>query len=126
MELARTSIAHLAKKLKMSTENTAIGIVQVASAVIVKAIRAISVERGYDPSEFTLFAYGGAGPLHAMEVAKELGIKKVFIPPNPGILCAEGLLSSDLIADFVKPLLCNFDERAKENISIVWVFYIGN
>ena len=120
MELARTSIAHLAKKLKMSTENTAIGIVQVASAVIVKAIRAISVERGYDPSEFTLFAYGGAGPLHAMEVAKELGIKKVFIPPNPGILCAEGVLSSDFIADFVKPLLCNFDDKAEENISMVW------
>ncbi|MEC7388325.1 MAG: hypothetical protein VYC58_06605, partial [Pseudomonadota bacterium] len=57
---------------------------------------------------------------HAMEVAKELGIKKVFIPPNPGILCAEGLLSSDLIADFVKPLLCNFDDKAEENISMVW------
>ena len=119
-DLAKNAIDSLSAQLNLSLEDTALGIVQVASAVIVKAMRAISVERGHDPSAFTLFAYGGAGPLHAMEVAKELGIKKVFIPPNPGILCAEGLLSSDLIADFVKPILCRFDESVIQNITLVW------
>tara|TARA_Y100000588_G_scaffold388859_1_gene490096 strand:+ start:4034 stop:6088 length:2055 start_codon:yes stop_codon:yes gene_type:complete len=108
-DLAENAIDTLAQELGMKRDDTALGIVQVASAVIVKAIRAISVERGHDPSEFTLFAYGGAGPLHAMEVARELGVKRVFIPPNPGILCAEGLLGSDLIADFVQPALAPFD-----------------
>lgn len=116
-DLAERAIDNLARKLEMSREDTALGIVQVASAVIVKAIRAVSVERGHDPSRFSLFAFGGAGPLHAIDVANDLGIKKVFIPPNPGILCAEGLLGSDLIADLVQPALSRFDEKAFINLT---------
>ena len=124
-DLAEEAIDNLAKKLSMSREDTALGIVQVASSVIVKAIRAISVERGHDPSKFSLFAFGGAGPLHAIDVAKDLGITKVFIPPNPGILCAEGLLGSDLVADLIQPSLAVFDQNifevlnaAKSNLSM--------
>ena len=124
-DLAEEAIDNLAEKLSMSREDTALGIVQVASSVIVKAIRAISVERGHDPSKFSLFAFGGAGPLHAIDVAKDLGIKKVFIPPNPGILCAEGLLGSDLVADLIQPSLAVFDQNifevlnaAKSNLSM--------
>ena len=73
-DLAEEAIDSLAEKLSMSREDTALGIVQVASSVIVKAIRAISVERGHDPSKFSLFAFGGAGPLHAIDVAKDLGM----------------------------------------------------
>ena len=113
-DLAEEAIDNLAEKLSMSREDTALGIVQVASSVIVKAIRAISVERGHDPSKFSLFAFGGAGPLHAIDVAKDLGIKKVFIPPNPGILCAEGLLGSDLVADLIQPSLAVFDQNIFE------------
>jgi N-methylhydantoinase A len=91
--------------------------VQVACATIVKAIRAISVERGHDPAQFALFAFGGAGPLHAADVAVDLGIKRIFIPPNPGILCAEGLLGSDLVADFVQPSLASFDADAAQTLN---------
>ena len=117
-DLAEEAIDILAEKLGMSREDTALGIVQVASSVIVKAIRAISVERGHDPSKFSLFAFGGAGPLHAIDVAKDLGMTKVFIPPNPGILCAEGLLGSDLVADLIQPSLAPFDEDVFETLNV--------
>ena len=113
-ELAEVAIDRLAEELGMSREDTALGIVQVARAVIVKAIRAISVERGHDPSDFALFAFGGAGPLHANDVARDLSIKRIFIPPNPGILCAEGLLGSDLVADLVQPSLVVFGGDAPD------------
>ena len=113
-ELAEAAIDRLAECLGMSRQDTALGIVQVACAVIVKAIRAISVERGHDPSDFALFAFGGAGPLHANDVARDLGIERIFIPPNPGILCAEGLLDSDLVADLVQPSLAPFDTEAPD------------
>lgn len=108
-DLAEHAIDGLAGTLGMGRDDTALGIVQVACATIVKAIRGISVERGHDPSGFALYAFGGAGPLHSVDVARELGIRRVVIPPNPGILCAEGLLASDLTADMVQPALGQFD-----------------
>jgi len=116
-DLAEAAIDRLAEQLQMSRQVTALGIVQVACATIVKAIRAISVERGHDPADFALFAFGGAGPLHAADVAHELGIKRIFIPPNPGILCAEGLLGSDLVADLVQPSLASFGVEASETLN---------
>ena len=65
-----------------------------------RAIRVISVQRGHDPRDYTLMAFGGAGPLHAARLAKELEIGRVLVPANPGILCAMGLLLTDLRADF--------------------------
>ena len=100
-DLSVRAVDELANTLGMERDETAKGILQVTTAVMVKAVRAISVERGYNPSEFALFAFGGAGPLHATDVARELDIGKVVIPPSPGILCAEGLLHCDLRADFV-------------------------
>lgn len=111
-ELAERAIANLAGRLGLDLVETAVGIVQIACATIVKAIRSISVERGYDPGDFALFAFGGAGPLHAPDIARELRIGRVIIPPNPGILCAEGLLSSDLAADFVHTALCPLNAAA--------------
>lgn len=104
-EAAYRAITALAEPLGLGVEETALGIVQVTSAVMVKAIRSISVERGHDPGSFSLLAFGGAGPLHATEVARELDITRILIPPNPGILCAEGLLQSDLRGDFVRSVL---------------------
>ena len=105
-ELAQDAIGRLAAELGLGVDETAVGILQVTAAVMVKAIRAISVERGYDPSGFALYAFGGAGPVHATEVARELDITQVIVPPSPGILCAEGLLHSDLRSDFVHTVLC--------------------
>jgi N-methylhydantoinase A len=72
---------------------------------MVKAIRTISVERGSDPADFALFSFGDARPRHATEVARELGIGTIIVPSSPGILSAQGLLNSDLVADFVRAAL---------------------
>ncbi len=114
---AEAAVAALARTLGMEVMETARGIIQVASAVIVKAIRTISIERGHDPREFALFAFGGAGPLHAPEVARELNIHRIIVPPNPGILCAEGLLLSDLAADFVYSRLAPLDDGVTATIN---------
>ncbi len=103
--LAEKGIAQLADQLSLSPTETALGIVRLASANMVRAIRTISVERGHRPGDFVLFAFGGAGPLHAVEVARELDIPTIVVPPNPGLLCAEGLLFSDLAMDFVRSVV---------------------
>ncbi len=103
--LAEQAVATLAHKLGLDADETGLGIIRIVAATMVKAIRSISIERGLDPADFALFVFGGAGPLHATEVARELGIGTVIVPPHPGILCAEGLLNSDLALDFVQTLL---------------------
>jgi N-methylhydantoinase A len=98
---AYRAIEKLAKQLKMDVLDVARGIITVVNSNMSGAIRIVSVQRGYDPREYALIAFGGAGALHAAYVAKELGIKKVVIPCNPGILCAIGLLTSDIRTDYV-------------------------
>jgi len=110
--LADTAIDALAQRLGLSQEQTALGILQVVCATMVKAIRAISIERGHNPAEFALFPFGGAGPLHARDVARELDMTTIVVPMHPGILCAEGAMNSDLVADFVKTLLIRLDASA--------------
>ena len=110
--LARGAVAGLATELGLDVEETALGVIRVACATMVKAIRSISVERGHNPSGFALFVYGGAGPLHAVDVARELEIGTVIVPPNPGILCADGALASGLRNDFLRTLLLGLDEGA--------------
>ena len=97
---ARTAIARLAERLGLDLMDTAQGIVRVVVANMVKAIRVISVERGYDPRDYALLAFGGAGPIHAARLARELEIPRVIVPRYPGIMCALGLLLTDLRADF--------------------------
>ena len=104
-DLAVEAVERLAQQLGLGLTETAQGIVRVSAATVVKAIRAISVERGYDPAAFALYAFGGAGPLFAVDVARQLGISQVIVPPHPGILCAEGLLNCDMVGDFVKSAL---------------------
>src|SRR5262249_10020319 len=84
---------------------TAQGIVSVVTANMTKAIRVISVQRGHDPREYTLVAFGGAGPLHAARLARELEIPRILVPRNPGILCALGLLLTDLRTDHAQTRL---------------------
>ncbi len=99
-DLARSAIAGLADALGLEPMATAQGIVSVVTANMARAIRVISVQRGHDPRDYTLVAFGGAGPLHAARLARELDISRVLVPRNPGILCAMGLLLTDLRTDF--------------------------
>jgi len=102
----------LATRLGLDLHETALGMVRVASATIVKAIGTISIERGHNPADFSLFAFGGAGPLHASDVARALDIRTIVVPPHPGILCAEGLLGADVVADFVFSTLLALEDAA--------------
>lgn len=79
----------------LSLKEAAAGIISVVNSNMTRAIRVVSVERGHDAREFTLMAFGGAGPLHACEVARDMGITSVLIPPSPGTLCSLGLLMAD-------------------------------
>lgn len=104
-DLSHACIETLAGRLDVDADETAIGIIKVACARMVKAIRSISVERGHNPRDFALFVYGGAGALHAADVARDLGIETVIVPPNPGILCAEGAMNAPLSIEFVRTVL---------------------
>jgi N-methylhydantoinase A len=99
-DLAKAAIGRLADRLNMDVMATAQGILSVVIANMARAIRVISVQRGHDPRDYTLAAFGGAGPLHAARLAKELEISRILVPRSPGILCAMGLLLTDLRADF--------------------------
>ncbi|MEO8159113.1 MAG: hydantoinase/oxoprolinase family protein [Betaproteobacteria bacterium] len=99
--LARKAIEErIAVPMGLSVEDAAQGILTILNENMMRAIRVISVEKGYDPRNFTLVAFGGAGPLLASALAFELGISRVMVPPHPGLLCAHGLLVADVRADF--------------------------
>lgn len=87
---------HVGEPLGLTTEEAADAIIRVANVAMSYAISAVTVERGLDPASFTLVAYGGAGPLHATQLARELRIGKVVIPVNPGVFSAYGMLFADL------------------------------
>jgi N-methylhydantoinase A len=97
----------LSKKAKLSPLELAEGIISVANSNMEKAIRRISVERGYDPREFSLFCFGGAGAMHAAYLAKLLNIPRVIVPENPGLLSAMGMLMADVIKDYSVTVMKN-------------------
>ncbi|WP_189342034.1 hydantoinase/oxoprolinase family protein [Mesorhizobium sp. M2A.F.Ca.ET.067.02.1.1] len=111
-ELARGAVTRLAGELGLHTLDTALGILKLAGGTMVKALRKVSIERGHDPSGFVLFAFGGAGPLFAIDVAREIGISTVVVPINPGLMCAEGLHFCALTNDFVASYLGELAETA--------------
>jgi N-methylhydantoinase A len=89
----------VAEPLGLTVEAAAEGIIQVINATMVRGMRAVSVEKGYDPREFALVAFGGGGSLHASELAREAGLSAVLVPPMPGVTSALGLLVADLRYD---------------------------
>ena len=95
------AFSSIARQLGYSVERTAHGVLGIVVANMVRAIRTISVERGHDPRDFALVAFGGAGPLHARDVAEALGIRDILVPAVPGIVCAQGLVIADRKEDFV-------------------------
>ena len=96
VEAARTAVGKIADAMGLTVEQAADGILRIVNENMAGALRVISVQRGHDPREFALVAFGGAGPLHANAVAELMGSFPVIIPPSPGLLCALG----DLVAGF--------------------------
>ncbi len=111
------ALRKLSKQLGISTLELASGIIEVANANMEKALRVISLERGYDPREFALFSFGGAGGLHACELARGLGISKVIFPSNPGVLSALGMLIADYFRDYSMSVFFNSEKDDFEKIS---------
>lgn len=109
-ELSKQAIGKLADQLGLDLMATAQGIISVVTANMAKAIRVISVQRGHDPRDYALVAFGGAGPLHAARLARELEMKRIIVPRNPGIGCALGLLLTDLRANFATTRLATLGE----------------
>jgi N-methylhydantoinase A len=101
-ELAEQAVANLAERLGMSTQQAAAGILTIVNHNMANAIRSRTIQKGHDPRDFALVAFGGAGPLHAVDVARTLGIPEVIVPPFPGITSAMGLLTTDLKYDQIK------------------------
>src|ERR687886_1656349 len=109
-ELSEKALEALGEKLGLDAEEVALGVVRVANTEMVRALRVISVERGLDPREFALLAFGGAGGVHACSLAEELGIETVLVPRAGGVLSALGLAISDLRRDYVRPYLTNLED----------------
>ncbi len=109
-ERARWITAEWLKKQgsRLSVEQFSAGVVRVVNANMERALRVVSIERGYDPREFALVAFGGAGGLHACELAEALAIPTVMIPARPGALSAFGILASDVVKDYSRTLLWKF------------------
>lgn len=102
-DAARAAIDRaIADPLGLTPEEAAHGIIQIAVANMGRAIRSVSVEKGHDLDHLALAAFGGAGPLHAAEVARECGLSRILVPREPGTLCAQGMLLSDLSLDLVR------------------------
>ncbi len=119
-DLAEKAISMLADKLGMDTVETASAILRLANTIMARALRLVSVERGHDPRQFSLYAFGGAGPLHAVYLAEDLGVREVIVPPLPGVFSALGLLVTDYRHDFHHAIVKRADEVSDEELVSVF------
>ena len=113
----RAYIEKFASHLGISPLQAADGILKVANAAMERAIKVISVERGFDTRDFTLVSFGGAGGLHAAFMAENLGIGTVLIPPNGGLLSAYGMLFADVIKDYSQTVLWELEKSSDEALT---------
>ncbi|WP_028061307.1 hydantoinase/oxoprolinase family protein [Candidatus Solirubrobacter pratensis] len=114
--LAEQALSQVGRRLGLDALETALGVIRVADAEMVRALRVVSVERGLDPRDFALAAFGGAGGMHACSLAEELGMRSVLVPRASGVLSALGLAISDLRRDFVHPLIGGLDDLGRAAI----------
>ena len=114
VEAAHGAMRRLASDLGCTTEVAALGVIRVANATMERALRRVSVEQGHDPRAYTLVPFGGAGPLHACELAEALNVRRILIPRHPGVLSALGLLLADQTFDASRALLTTVDSLAQD------------
>lgn len=112
LEAARRAYQPLAAHYGIDVDAAALGVLRVADAVMMNALTLVSVQRGYDPRDFSLVVMGGGGPLHGPALARELGIRRVVVPRAPGHFSAWGMLTSDLRRDLVQTFVTDLDHAA--------------
>src|SRR5499433_188178 len=117
---AKAALARVAKPLGMDVTAAADGILRIAATAMSYAVKGVTTERGFDAGDFVLVAYGGAGPLHAVDVAREIGMRTVIVPPAPGVFSAFGMLFSDLRYDFVRTWFTHLEDAAFDRIEGVY------
>jgi N-methylhydantoinase A len=117
LDRAQECVQALARRLSLPLEAAAWGVIRVANANMERAIRTISVERGYDPRRFTLVAFGGAGPLHTCELAASLHIPSVLIPLHPGVLSALGMILADVVKDYSQTVMLDAAQGGSETLA---------
>jgi N-methylhydantoinase A len=117
---AKALKARIADPFRMSVTEAADGILRIAVTAMSYAVKGVTTERGLDAGDFALVAYGGAGPLHAVQVAREIGIRKVIIPVAPGVFSAFGMLFSDLRYDYVRTWYTRLDDAAFRDMEAVY------
>ncbi|MEA2227503.1 MAG: hypothetical protein QOF04_1133 [Solirubrobacteraceae bacterium] len=115
-ERARAAVGRVAEALGVSTEQAAEGILDVANEMIVGALRLVSVEKGLDPRDFALVAFGGAGPLHADALGQLMGTSPVIVPERPGVLAALGDALSPFRTEFAETFIRRFDQLTSEDL----------
>lgn len=106
LDLARQAIQPLAEQLDRSVEEVALGIIRIADNNMAQALRLVSIDRGLDPRDFSLIAFGGAGPLHAASLARALSVSRVVVPVFPGAFSAFGALIADTRFDYMQTMIC--------------------
>ncbi len=122
VDRAREAILrHVAESLNMSTEDAAAGIIRVVNANMVRGISVNSTQKGYDVRDFSLLAFGGAGPLHAVELAEEIGIQRVIIPPFCAVFSAFGAVASDLRHDYAQTVALSQEQASAERLQAAFV-----
>lgn len=120
LDAARRAMAPIAERLGFDIPSAAEGMFRIACANMLQATRQVSIERGYDPRDFAIVAYGGAGPLHAVVLAEEIGAKAVIVPPNPGVTSAMGLLLADFRLDYVRSRMLRLEQSNREVIDALF------
>jgi len=118
---ARDAIATIARHFDITLEDAALGVIRLANANMMTAIKLVSLRRGYDPREFTMVAMGGSGPVHAAALARELKIKKTIIPRIPATFSAWGMLLTDLRQDLIETRILPMEHSAIDDINGIFV-----
>jgi len=117
---ARRAVATVARVVGGDVTRAAAGIIALVDAEMAKVLRIVSVERGYDPRDFTLLAFGGGGPLHACAVAREIGVRTIVVPPLPGVFSAYGLLAADVRTTFTRSIVVAADAAAWPDVERIF------
>ena len=125
LDRARVALRTVAKSIDMAIEEAAWAVVRLANSNMEAAVRTVTSQRGYDPRTFTLVAFGGAGPLHAADLAQGLGVDEVLIPPHPGVLAALGLTVPDLQRDYVRTMLLELKESEMARVDAAFTALEG-
>jgi N-methylhydantoinase A len=117
VDKARRSMQEIADFFGLGVEETAMGIIRLADASMVNALKLVSVRRGYDPRQFTLVAFGGGGSMHAAALARELRVKRILVPSAPAVFSAWGMLMADLRNDYIRTRVVRTDQIEPAELS---------